>query len=357
MNASADNVSVDRDDRAGASPFDAETPGRRRGLAGIVLVFVTGLAWASTGIFVVGADESAVVRVCGKAERTSEGGIVLRSSGLYFHCPWPFAVVDRIRINEVRTVTVGDAGLGEQEDTGDFLQAFDPSRQSQLLTGDRNVLNVQLDVNYRVLPNGIERWLYSERTLKQHLESSANAVLADVVLQCGVDFVHTLGHNEIRQAVLKKLQELVSRDQLGVEIGDVTIAGVTPPIRVKSEFVDVMNARADRETYINRARAYEAQRLADARADATKVKDKASAYARREVDLAQAEADSFHRLIDQFEAVSESGSQSYEEVRQLALRRHFIDTLEEIYRQVNGKVVLDTGKQVDLTIHRNPNSL
>ena len=45
---------------------------------------------------------------------------------------------------------------------------------------------------------------------------------------------------------------------------------------------------------------------------------------------------------------------SYTEVRQLALQREFLDTLETVYQNVAGKVFLDSGQPIDITIHRNP---
>jgi len=58
--------------------------------------------------------------------------------------------------------------------------------------------------------------------VERRLELLASSVLADVVLRSGVDFVHTLGHNEIRQAVLRRLEELVERRPLQLkQIGNV----------------------------------------------------------------------------------------------------------------------------------------
>ena len=39
----------------------------------------------------------------------------------------------------------------------------------------------------------------------------------------------------------------------------------------------------------------------------------------------------------------------------MALRREFIDTLETVLQKVDAKVLLDSGEQVDITLHRNPN--
>jgi membrane protease subunit HflK len=356
--SSVDSIDADRvpDDVFGEpSPFDPSATAPSRWLPWCVAAVVLGIAWGCSGIFVVGADEAAVIRVLGRAERTADGTVLLRNSGLYFHLPWPMKQVDRVRINEVRTVTVGASELGDLEDSQPFLRAFDSSQQSQLLSGDKNVLNVQLNVSYRIASDRVDDWLFGSSTGERRLELLASSVLADVVLRSGVDFVHTLGHNEIRQAVFRRLEELVRENSLGVEIEDVTIASVAPPIRVKADFVDVMNARADRETYVNRARDYESQRESAASAESAKLQDEARSYARRKVDLARAESESFGRLIDQFVEASENGPASYSQVRQMALRREFIDTLEEVLQKVDAKVLLDSGKQVDITLHRNPN--
>ena len=328
------------------------SPPKNGRVIAVVLVLVS-LAWLTTGLFVVSSDEVAVVKVCGSAERTSDGTLVLQSSGLRFHLPWPLTQIDRVRINEVRTLSVG-AGEIDTLDAADFLSQLGPSRDGQFLSGDRNILNVQLNVQYRIARDRIGEWLYGSVAGEERLRLLSGAVLSDVVLRSGVDFVHTLGHAEIRRVALEQLRVTARENQLGVDIEDVTIGSVTPPIRVKAHFVDVMNARADRETYINRARAYSEQQQADGIAESEKRLDTAQSYARTTVDLARAEAESFNALIDQLMAASTQSSMSYTEVRQLALQREFLDTLETVYQNVAGKVFLDSGQPIDITIHRNP---
>lgn len=340
-------------DTSSPTPFEGVATTPRRGRILLVVAGIVLAAWLSTGFYVVGADEAAVVRVCGRAQKTETGTVLLQPSGLHYHLPWPIVQIDRVRINEVRTVTVG-ASETDSIDSSEFLKAIDPSRDSQFVIGDRNVLHVNLNVHYRISRDRIGEWLYGSTDNQQRLELLAGSVLADVVMRCGVDFVHTLGHSRIRQVVLSHLRNLSETSSLGVEIEDVTIASVAPPIRVKAEFVDVMNARADRETYINRARSYAEQQIADANAEASKRHDEAASGALQTVQIARAEADSFNGMIDQFQASSSTGSLSYTEVRELALQRRFIETLEEVYRNVEGKVFLDSGKPVDITIHRNP---
>ena len=167
------------------SPFDPVTETSSRWLLWCSLAIVFVVAWASSGIFVVGADEAAVVRVFGRGERTAAGIVVLRNSGLYFHLPWPMTQIDRVRINEVRTVSVGNTELDDLSSDEPFLQATGNSQDAQLLSGDKNVLNVQLNVSYRVASDRVGDWLFGSTVVEQRLELLASAVLADVVLRSG----------------------------------------------------------------------------------------------------------------------------------------------------------------------------
>ncbi len=340
-------------------------PGRERALVAesrrsswplrtmLILIGMAIGCWLTTGFFVVRGDESAVVRVFGRAERKPDGNVVLRSNGVYWHVPWPCSTVDRLRLNEVRTVSVGAAEAETAQQT-DLLRLMEPSRQSQFLTGDRNILQVQLNVQYRVAADGVEDWLYAADNVERRLQLLAEASLADAVLQSGVDFVHTLGHSELCRAVLTRLRTVAEASRLGVTIEDVTIAGVAPPIRVKSYFVDVMNARADRETYINRARAYSEQKLSSASASSREILDQATSYQRKTIELARAEADSFNRLVDQLASTARSLSLSYSDARQMTMQRERLDTLQQIYPRVKMQVLVDDTQTVDLTLHRSP---
>src|SRR5690606_23713101 len=65
------------------------------------------IAYTASGFYVVRGNERAAVRRFGRAERTPEGKLQLASAGLHYALPWPFAQVDRIRVNEARTLNIG----------------------------------------------------------------------------------------------------------------------------------------------------------------------------------------------------------------------------------------------------------
>ena len=312
-------------------------------------------AYLASGIYIVGANEAAVVRRCGKVVRNEDGAVALRSSGLHIDLPTPFAQIDRFNVNQERTLTIG---LGEAEgvDSTNFLQSVDLSRQSQFITGDKNIMNVQITVHYSVSAELIEDYLFGSASTERRLRLLSESVIGDTVVQSGVDFVHTLGRNEVRKQIIVDLNQLVQRQSLGIEIGDVTIGSVYPPVRVKADFLDVTNARADKETYINKARAYGEQREADALAIRQKINDGARTYSSQTLQAAKSQADNFNRLVAQFKRAEANEQQTYESARELALRRKYSEITGSILRKAKSKVVLDSGKPVDITIVRDPES-
>ncbi len=311
------------------------------------------LAYLATGFYLIRGDETAVVRRFGRVLRTETGQVALQPSGLHYDLPWPVTKVDRIRINEVRTITIGTAEVEDVAST-QFVQAISPARRAQFVTGDKNILNLFVTVHYRIDESHILDYLFGSTSPERRLQTLAESVLADVVLRSGVDFVHTLGRNELRELLVTRLRQLVEQEQLGLLVEDVAIGSVYPPIQVKAQFIDVMNARADKETYINEARAYAEQKLAQAQAAARQKIDEAQAYRQRLVEEARARAESFTKMVAQFRQAEAEGRQTYAEARRMALQQYYLETLEQVLRKVAGKVVLDSGKAVDLTIFRDP---
>lgn len=319
------------------------------------LHFALLVAYLLTGFFVVRGNETAVVRRFGAIVKNANGEVRLWPSGWHYDSPWPFATVDRVNLNEIRTLKIGDLDQNEPSQNG-FLRNVDPARQAQFLSGDKNILNVQVSVSYRIAESSAADYLFAAVSPERRLHTLSESVLADAMLLSGVDFAHTLGRNELRERMTSHLQRLAREQRLGLTVDDVTIANVSPPLRVKAEFIDVMNARADKETAINQARAYSEQREAEARAAARRATDSAEVFRRQSVESAKAEGESFAKLISQLRSDEQSGRRSYAEARQLAMRRKYLDTLEDVLRNVAAKVVLDSGQAIDLTILREQKS-
>ncbi len=324
------------------------------GRATIPLVVLL-LAWLASGFFIVRGNEQAAIRRFGRLDRNPGGGVEVRSSGLRWDLPWPLTQVDRVNIHEVRTMSVGrpefDASL-EEGNPSEFLLPVDPALQSQFLTGDRNILNLQVTVHYHV--GEIDRYLFGNTTPETRLRLLVESLVADTVTRCGVDFVHVLGRNRLRSLLMKRLAVDATVEQLGLIVDEVTVGAVYPPIQVKSEFLEVMNARAERQTHINNATAYAGKRTFQREAEAQRIRLEAASYKSRHVSSARGEASGFNQLVSQMHREADSDPQDYASIRHLAMRRMYLDTMQSVFSRVAAKVLLDSGRAIDLTILKDP---
>jgi membrane protease subunit HflK len=321
----------------------------------VVTLFAVSAIYVSTGFYVVRGNEKAAVRRFGRAVRTSQGVVALAASGLHYTLPWPFATVDRVKLNEVRTLALDAGDLDEGAAPG-FLRSLAAVNRSQFLTGDKNVLHVQVNTQYHVSEEYVGDYLFGAESSERQLERLVESLVTDLISRSGVDFVHPLGQVELNGRLTDGIRRLADSQRIGLEIDDVTINAVYPPLVVKSYFLDVTNARADKINFVNEANAYAEQRAAAARAACRRALDEAASYRHQTIESARASADSFTRMVQQFGDEERAGAHSYAEARQMTLRRSYVETLRDVLRSVSAKILLESGETADITLFGQPSS-
>lgn len=313
----------------------------RRFPGGLFILGLIFVGYLLTGFFQVPANEVAVVRRFGRPVWP------LRASGLQYDLPWPFSRVDRVNLNAIRTLTFGEAA----EESQGFLAAAS-DRSTTFLTGDRNVLQIRITVQYRISEEFLAEWLYSTELPEQRLQALVESKVADLVSRCGVDFVHTQGLSELNNRLLLSVRDSTRNQRLGCEVEQVTVDRAEPPARVKADFLDVSNARADMTRSVNEARVYAEQKMSESQADARQLVDQAGQERSARISAAKGSADRFTKLIGQIQQDTESGTRHYALSRYLTVKRLYVETVRELLGRVKSKVVLDG--PTDVVLPKNP---
>ncbi len=298
-------------------------------------------AYMLTGFYTVPANEIAVVRRFGRATWPA------RISGLHYDLPWPLAQVDRVNLNAIRTLTVGEA----TDEANAFLSRA-TTEPTSFLTGDRNLLQLRISVQYRASEEFLAEWLYAGDAPDRRLRSLVESTVADLVSRSGVDFVHSQGLAELNNRLLIAVRAAARDRRLGCDVEQVTIDRAEPPPRVKAEFLDVSNARADMARSVNDARAYLEQRTAESQADARQILDGAARERGAKLSGANGSADRFTKLAEQIQQDATSGGRDYALSRNLTLKRLYVETLREVLSRAKSKVVLDAPQPADLMMQR-----
>lgn len=297
--------------------------------------------YLASGLYIVRGNEQALVRRFGKAR------FPLAASGLHFDLPWPFARIDRVNVNQVQTLSVGVAPFDSREGDG-FLREVNLDRQGEFLTGDKNILNLAVNVQFRI--GDPYAWLCQGTSPEIGLKLLTESLVTDAIAQSGVDYVHPLGLNELRVWLTKATREAADRRPWGVIVEDVTISGAFPPVEVKAAFLDVTNARAEKDRVISQEQARAEKQLSAARDVARQRLDRAASARQARIEGAKGAADRFSTLIAEFDRDARSSVDSPAAVRRRTMQRWYSSAIEQLLPKLAGKVIIDPRDGVDLTI-------
>jgi membrane protease subunit HflK len=290
---------------------------RRHWIALVLAVAAAG--YLSTGFYAVNADEHAVVRRFGAIDARV-------GPGIHYRLPWPVDRVDVVKATSVMKIGVGFA-----------LAEGDAQEGVELMTGDTNILNIALVLQY-VIRNPSD-YLFEIERPQSLVGTLAESVLTETVVGMPIDEVLTTGRLAIQARVKLKTQEMLDRYRSGVQIASVNIMSITLDKSVAPAFQDVADALADREKAQNEARAYANDQIPKARGEGhTKVSD-AQSYKQQRVAEAVGNADRFLALLKE-----------YEKAPEVTRSRLYLDTMERIMPKVKMYVIDSQGGRVPVNL-------
>ncbi|MEK7404091.1 MAG: FtsH protease activity modulator HflK [Acidobacteriota bacterium] len=291
----------------------------RRILAAVVVL------WVLSGIYIVPADQQAVETRFGKvvAPRVMPG--------IHYSLPWPIDRVTRLKVQQLQRLVVGG-------DVSDGVLGRTQPLAAQFLTGDQNIINMRVVVQYYVdVPAD---YLFQTQDVARTAGAAVEAELARRVSRRNVDAVLTTEKAAIQEEVRAAAQSRLNEYRSGVMISTVNIETVTPPPEAADAFRDVASARADAARIVNEAQGYTNDVIPKARGEAQQMLEGAQAYRQRKINEALGDAARFTQVAAEYERASEVNG-----------RRLYLETMEQVLPRIR-KLILDRQGNLDLTIIR-----
>ena len=277
-----------------------------------IVVGLALLAWLASGIYIVNPGEQGVVRHFGREVARTE-------PGLRYHLPAPIQQADVVNLQAVRRAEIG---FRTQND-----QPVRVTNEALMLTGDENIVDLQLIVQYRVRDPSL--YLFRLRDPEQTLRAATEVAIRSVVGNATIDDILTVGRGQAQDQALQYLQTLMDEYQSGLLVTEVKLQVVDPPDQVKDAFNEVVRAREDRERQQNEAEAYREDIVPKARGEAEQTIRAAEAYEEERVLQAQGDVARFNAVL-----------QEYRRGRDVTRERLYLETVERVLAKVR-KVVID----------------
>ncbi|MBK5292485.1 MAG: FtsH protease activity modulator HflK [Acidobacteriia bacterium] len=292
----------------------------RRKVASVIAVL-----WLLTGIYVVAADQQAVLTRLGKV---AEPRVM---TGIHLSLPWPIDQVTKLKVQQLQRLIVGGA-------VSDSVLGRGQPLTSQFLTGDQNIIHLRVAVQYSV---GVPaEYLFRAADVPRAVGVIVESELSRRVAAHNVDAVLTTEKVAIQEEVRGAAQKLINDYSLGVLLANVNIESASPPPETADAFRDGASARADSARIVNESQGYSNDVIPKARGAAQQLMETAQAYRQRKIDEAHGDADRFTQVEREYARASEVNG-----------RRLYLETMEQVLPRIK-KLIVDGRSNLDLTILR-----
>lgn len=245
------------------------------GILGVIALWII-----LTSFHLIDPGERGVVTRFGRYSHTLSPGVTMT-------LPSPIDRVQKIDVENIRTIDLGSA-----------------STETLVLTGDQNIIDIAYSVRWNI--RDPELYLFQlaqpDETIREVAESAMRAVIATVSLNDAIGE----GRGEIEARVTQRMQTILDAYRSGVVIRGIAIRQADPPQAVNEAFKEVTAAQQQAQSYINQANAYSLQLT----------------------QKAQGEAAAFDKVYEQYRLSPE-----------VTRRRMYYETMERVLQNVDKTII------------------
>ena len=284
--------------------------------------------WLFTGVYMVGPDEVGVVRTFGEFTRVAQ-------SGLNYHFPYPIEQVNTPAVTEVKRIEIGFRTLRN----GQYRSV---EKESLMLTGDENIVDAEMIVQYKI--KDPVKYLFRIVEPELTVREAAEASLRTVVGRNKIDETLTTGKFKIQEETKIQLQLILDKYDSGIHVVAVQLQDVSPPKEVIGAFKDVASAKEDKNRMINQAEGYRNNVIPIARGEAEAMIRDAEGFKQARIKRSEGDAAKFTTILKE-----------YRKAKSITQKRLYLETMERVLPNIEKIIIPDknSGNMLNL-LNLNP---
>jgi membrane protease subunit HflK len=253
----------------------------------IVIIVIILAIFATNSLYSLNSGEEAVVTRFGKWVRTeTEAGLKIRL---------PFVETAHIvNVQGVRRMDFGSRVInGIYEDIPE---------EALMLTGElsrvNGLVNADWVIQFRV--SNSYNFLFKVEDSEATLHSVTQAAYRRVVAAYPLDDILTDRKDDMQREILRDLQDICNKYEMGIEITAVQLQDASPPDEVREAFLDVTRSLEDRISKTNEAERYRNEELPRAEGRAVAAINEAEAYKERRINEALGAVARYRAIEEEF---------------------------------------------------------
>jgi membrane protease subunit HflK len=264
-------------------------------------------------------------------------GVVLRlgryaktvTPGLNFKIPF-VDTVDKVHTEQVDTETFGfrtiRPGIRTQYEKSAVME-----RESLMLTGDLNVIDVEWIVQFR--REEPRKYLFNVRDPVKALRDISESVNRRIVGNWSFDYV-LQNREAVNKGAQEELQKILDEYDTGMRVVNVRLQNVVPPDPVKGAFNEVNEAQQEKERLINQAQETYNREIPKAKGEAQRTINAGRGYALERVNRAKGDVARFSAVLKE-----------YRNAQEVTKRRLYLEAFQTILPNAKQIYIIDSDQQ------------
>ncbi|MDO4553344.1 MAG: protease modulator HflK, partial [Bacillota bacterium] len=282
---------------------------------GLLLAMIALLLLATSVYKIEPYQEGAVYRL----GNLTEDSIV--EAGFHVKLPWPLETLEVYDVKREQSLQIGY----EATESKDFLwtRSHGGEEYTLLLGNGNELIAVNLRLTYVI--SDLYDYLCNHKEPVQLMEAAAYEIMMDKTVSSTLDNVLSVDRSTLAADVKEELQAFTEEMELGIQVNNVNIQSLHPPVDVADTYQGVVGAGIEKQSLITTAQARAAAILADAQRESENAV--IAAQVSRTERLAQAQYE---------QAVFEAAYQAYTENPQSFKLTRYLNMYERV---MNGRKV------------------
>ena len=201
-------------------------------------------------------------------------------------------------------------------------------KESLMLTGDENIVDAQMIVQYKI--KDPVAYLFNIVGPELTVREAAEASLRTVVGRNKIDETLTTGKFTIQEETKEQLAAILDKYESGIHVVAVQLQDVSPPKEVMGAFKDVASAKEDKNRMINQAEGYRNDVIPKARGEAESMIRDAEGFKESRIKRSEGDAAKFTTVLKE-----------YRKAKSITEKRLYLETMQKVLPGIEKIVVPD----------------
>ncbi|MEM6823021.1 MAG: SPFH domain-containing protein, partial [Verrucomicrobiota bacterium] len=241
-----------------------------------------------------GSNQMAVLKSFGKV---SENPL---QPGLHFKMPWPFGEVNRYPVKTVNALQVGfvDPEFSKRKA---LLWSKAHGQEFNLVLGNAvDLVTINMILYYKIHEDAERFFDYALQNQNpvEALETYAYRALMEYTQTSTLKEVLAVNRAKFATNLERAIRDYAERNRLGIQLIDVALINIHPPVEVSPAYLDVISAEIDAKRSVVEAEGYSEMRLHQTEQESYTVESQARIQRARRIGLANKEAMEFRPLSE-----------------------------------------------------------